>query len=159
MKTLQDVQNTAMDMMEEHGLLDKGWYFDWNRRTTSVGLCNHNKYSISLSKVMTPHRKPSDIRNTILHEIAHALVGHSNGHNRVWREKFIEIGGNGEVGAVDIKDPMIGVKWVLKSPDGTIYKYYSRRPNRKTLDAVNRLYPSGQKYLKGSLKFVRVGDE
>ncbi len=34
----------------------------------------------------------SDIKNTILHEIAHVLVGCENGHNETWQKKAIEMG-------------------------------------------------------------------
>jgi hypothetical protein len=33
-----------------------------------------------------------DIKNTILHEIAHAIVGENHGHRQVWQEKAIELG-------------------------------------------------------------------
>ncbi len=35
------------------------------------------------------------VKNTILHEIAHALVGNGNGHNWVWQQKALEIGCDG----------------------------------------------------------------
>lgn len=34
----------------------------------------------------------NDVKDVILHEIAHALIGHGNGHNRVFYRKCIEIG-------------------------------------------------------------------
>ena len=33
-----------------------------------------------------------EIKNTILHEIAHALVGSQHGHSQIWRKKAREIG-------------------------------------------------------------------
>ena len=38
-----------------------------------------------------------DLRNIILHEIAHILVGYDAAHGIVWKNKCIEIGGNGEI--------------------------------------------------------------
>jgi predicted SprT family Zn-dependent metalloprotease len=50
--------------------------------------------AIGLSVLLLPYCKPKEITNTILHEIAHALTpGHK--HDYVWRQKFIEIGGDG----------------------------------------------------------------
>ncbi len=36
------------------------------------------------------------MRNTILHEIAHALTGHKAGHNAEWRNMAIAIGCDGQ---------------------------------------------------------------
>jgi predicted SprT family Zn-dependent metalloprotease len=36
------------------------------------------------------------VKDTILHEIAHALVGAGHGHNHVWKRKCIEIGAKPE---------------------------------------------------------------
>ena len=38
------------------------------------------------------HADIDHIRDTILHEIAHALVGPCHGHDAVWRQKAREIG-------------------------------------------------------------------
>lgn len=36
------------------------------------------------------------VRLVILHEIAHAMVGTSHGHDEVWKKKCLEIGGDGK---------------------------------------------------------------
>jgi hypothetical protein len=36
------------------------------------------------------------IRDTILHEVAHALVGENHNHDEAWRAKAIELGATGE---------------------------------------------------------------
>lgn len=36
------------------------------------------------------------IKTTVLHEIAHAIVGHAHGHDRVWVNCCKSIGGDGE---------------------------------------------------------------
>ena len=38
-----------------------------------------------------------EVKNTLLHEIAHALVGPGHRHNRVWRQKAREIGCDAKV--------------------------------------------------------------
>ena len=47
---------------------------------------------ISLSRHYVRHAEEAHIRDTILHEIAHALVGPRHGHDAVWRRKAREIG-------------------------------------------------------------------
>lgn len=51
---------------------------------------------IRLSIHMIPTMEEAEVKDTILHEIAHALVGCHQGHNWIWRQKAIEIGCNGE---------------------------------------------------------------
>lgn len=56
------------------------------------GTCNNNGKKISLQVNYTIYSDILDIENTILHEIAHALVGNGNGHNTIWQEKAKELG-------------------------------------------------------------------
>jgi Zn finger protein HypA/HybF involved in hydrogenase expression len=44
---------------------------------------------------MTLLNSEQEVKNTLLHEIAHALVGPHHGHDRVWRAKALELGCNG----------------------------------------------------------------
>ena len=93
---LFDAHLLAYQLMDEHGLVERGWTFEFDRAKTRFGVCYYNRKQIKLSKVLTVHRDESSVRNTILHEIAHALVGHGHGHNHVWRRKALEIGCNAE---------------------------------------------------------------
>ena len=55
------------------------------------------KRTIFLSAPLTRAVKDdAAVENTILHEIAHALVGRGHGHDYVWRSKALEIGCDGE---------------------------------------------------------------
>lgn len=58
-----------------------------------MGVCKHGLKRIEFSKhfLNSPWEEVTD---TILHEIAHALVGPKQGHNHVWRAKCVEIGAN-----------------------------------------------------------------
>lgn len=62
-----------------------------------AGCCNYTSKIINLSQeyVACPAVTLDDIRNTALHEIAHALTpGHH--HDDVWRQKALEIGCDGK---------------------------------------------------------------
>jgi len=92
-----DAKRLARQLMDEHGLKDIPVVFDnaKNRR----GICRYNWTgieNIGLSRYFINLNDESIVRNTILHEIAHALVGPHHGHDRVWRRKAIEIGCTGE---------------------------------------------------------------
>jgi predicted SprT family Zn-dependent metalloprotease len=86
----------ANELMNEHGLYQKGWRFGFDSAKRRFGCCNHTHKRISLSRSLASINTEARVRNTILHEIAHALVGSGHGHDNVWRQKAIEIGCDGE---------------------------------------------------------------
>lgn len=91
---LTEIENLAIQLMQEHSLND--WKFEFDRAKRRNGLCSYKRKTISLSRILNPLRTPEGVKNTILHEIAHALVGWENGHNKIWKAKAIEIGCSGE---------------------------------------------------------------
>ena len=86
----------AIKLMDLHGLLDKGWHFEFDNAKRRFGVCKYGVKRIGLSTSLTELNNVASVKDTILHEIAHALVGHKNGHNDIWRTKALEIGCNGE---------------------------------------------------------------
>lgn len=115
---LKDAQQLALTLMNEHGLTAQGWTFEFDRAKRRYGQCNYNKRVISLSDVLT-HRETNDsrVKNTILHEIAHALVGPFHGHNHVWRTRARAIGCTAErcsSGGARLERPYIGTCPVCK---------------------------------------------
>jgi predicted SprT family Zn-dependent metalloprotease len=92
---LQDAKNLAIELMDKHGLLDGRWHFEFDNAKNRFGCCNHTYKRISLSKNLVALNDEARVKNTILHEIAHALVGSKHGHDYVWRRKALEIGCDG----------------------------------------------------------------
>lgn len=92
---LLEANSLALDLLDKHGLWMEGWTFDWDNARKRWGLCNHNQQIITASRILTELNSEEEFRQTILHEIAHALVGGRNGHNWKWRMKYREIGGTG----------------------------------------------------------------
>jgi hypothetical protein len=82
----------AHGLLAEHGLLANGWAFDFNDRRRQVGLCDEYVKTIFLSSYFVEANPFSEVRETLLHEIAHALVGCRHGHGPLWREKCRQIG-------------------------------------------------------------------
>ena len=91
---LQVAQTLAISLMEKHGLI--GWYFEFDNAKGRFGVCNYRYNKIGLSRHLTELNGIEEVRDTILHEIAHALVGFSHGHDWVWKQKALEIGCNGD---------------------------------------------------------------
>lgn len=73
-----------------------GWSWELDNAKRRFGCCHYSKKLITLSKEYVKTFDTNRIRLTILHEIAHMLVGFSEHHNKVWKQKCIEIGGNGK---------------------------------------------------------------
>jgi len=73
-----------------------GWIFKFDNARNRAGVCRYRNKVIGLSKYLIPHMKDEKVIDTILHEIAHALVGSGHGHDYVWQRQAIAIGCNGQ---------------------------------------------------------------
>lgn len=93
---LIDAQTMAAELMAEHGLTEKGWRFNWDKAVRRFGACHYGLKQITLSRALTELNDEAVIRNTILHEIAHAIAGNAAGHGYLWKAHAIRIGCNGE---------------------------------------------------------------
>jgi predicted SprT family Zn-dependent metalloprotease len=121
---IQKAEMIAIDLMEFHGLELQGWHFEWMRAKGKLGMCNHWLKTIYLSTPITSLNDEAQVLNTILHEIAHALVGSTNGHNGVWRRKAVEIGCDGKrTGPIDYQRL---AKWKYTANCGKVF-YTNRR--------------------------------
>ena len=93
---LIEAKNLALNLMREHKLLNMGWTFEFDNARRRFGVCRYRTKRIGLSKHLVSLNDEASVKDTILHEIAHALVGGGHGHDHVWRSKAIEIGCNGK---------------------------------------------------------------
>ena len=82
-------QAAARKLMDQHGL--QYWHFEFDSSKRRFGVCKRRKQTISLSRAIVLLNDESEVLDTILHEIAHAMTpGHH--HDFVWKAKCIEIG-------------------------------------------------------------------
>ena len=104
---LNECHKKATQLLDEHGLVDKGWYFDFDTKATGrFGLCSHYRKRISMSSKLVELNEWETCRKTVIHEIAHALVGPGHGHNAVWKKKARELGDSGNrCYGSDVKTP------------------------------------------------------
>jgi predicted SprT family Zn-dependent metalloprotease len=87
-------QALANELMQKHGIKQHGWIFRFDNAKRRFGCCKYRSRTITLSKHLTELNDEYRVKNTILHEIAHALTpGHH--HDWVWKAKAIEIGCDG----------------------------------------------------------------
>jgi predicted SprT family Zn-dependent metalloprotease len=91
---MEQVQQLAIQLMTDHGL--KKWKFKFDHSTRRAGCCYFRDKLITLAFDLARTGSEAEIRDTLLHEIAHALVGRKHHHDAVWKAKAREIGCSGE---------------------------------------------------------------
>lgn len=87
---LNDAKKLAEDMLRAHGL--SGWSFAFDRAKRRFGSCRFRNKLITLSKTLTSLNDEETVRQTLLHEIAHALAPKGSHHGRRWKELALALG-------------------------------------------------------------------
>jgi SprT protein len=93
--TLEHAQKLAEDLLRRHKLAPE-WSFAFDRSKVRFGKCNFGKRQISLSRHLVQLNSEQEVRDTILHEIAHALAPRGAGHGPVWKALARSIGCSGQ---------------------------------------------------------------
>jgi predicted SprT family Zn-dependent metalloprotease len=133
---LFQAERQAKLLMAAHGLT--GWRFEWDNAKSRFGRCRHSDRLISLSRVLTVQRTEEAVRNTVLHEIAHALVGASHGHDAVWRRKALSIGCDGKRCSADKVE--VSYKWHGLCPNGHIIKRHRKPSGNRACGKCSRSF-------------------
>ncbi len=124
----QDVRLMAQQLLAEH--LDDSWSFAFDHAKRRAGLCNYRDKRISVSRYLAARYDDETNRQTLLHEVAHALAGASAGHGAAWRRTARQIGYTG--GVTHHGEPANDLApWVGECPAGHI-AYRHRRVTRAT---------------------------
>ena len=92
---LRNLYTLARDLMSQHGL-GGDWSLTVDSSKRRFGVCRYTTKTISLSMPLVKLNSEEQVKNTILHEIAHALVGSGNGHGRRWKAQAQMIGAKAE---------------------------------------------------------------
>ena len=93
--TLADVESLARRLFARHQAqsgLGTLWTFGFDLSTARAGVCRYRETRIDLSVSYCLRATRADIKNTLLHEIAHAIVGAEHGHNAAWQRKARQLG-------------------------------------------------------------------
>jgi len=122
----EDAARLARGLMAEHGL--SGWTFRFDRARRRAGLCRYDRREISLSGPLAELYDEADVREVVLHEVAHALAGARHGHDAVWRATARSIGSTGRRVVRD-DSPEVQGDWVGRCPAGHRVTRF-RRPQR-----------------------------
>ncbi len=118
------VHKLACDLLRAHGL--GRWSFRFNRRKRELGLCRFDPGLIELSLHFVERNSDEVILDTLLHEIAHALVGPGHGHDAAWKRKCQEIGARPERLSFDADMP--DGRWQAVCPGCGMLHHKHRKP-------------------------------
>lgn len=102
----EKVRTMAHAIMQRHGLLVKGWRFQFDNARKREGHCKFHEQLITIPKHYAIHGSFAENQDTILHEVAHAIAGWWNGHNETWRMVAKQINCSGEeFGFLEVDKP------------------------------------------------------
>jgi predicted SprT family Zn-dependent metalloprotease len=118
--------------MNQHGLTNIGWRFEFDNAKRRFGCCSYRTKTISLSKELVKLNDEPRVQNTILHEIAHALVGKNHGHDNVWKQKALEIGCDGNRCYTEENTNIVKGKYVATCPKCNHVHNKHRKPKKQS---------------------------
>ena len=93
--TLAEVAALAEDLLAKHkasGALGAEWRFGFDLAPRRAGVCRYDARRIDLAVSYCLRASAAEIADTILHEIAHAIVGAQHNHDAVWQDTARRIG-------------------------------------------------------------------
>lgn len=93
---LTAARTLATSLMDEHGITELGWRFDFDRAERRLGCCHYRTRQITLSRAYVLAADEPSVRDTILHEIAHVLAGPRARHGWEWKVQALKIGASTE---------------------------------------------------------------
>lgn len=127
MADLEWVRDRAHELIRMH--LDARWTFAFDHAKKRAGLCNYTEHRISVSRYLAQRHAEDDVHQTLLHEVAHAMAGHAEGHGAEWQRIARELGYTG--GATHRGEVAAEfARWSGRCPNGHEFLRF-RRPSTR----------------------------
>lgn len=124
-QSLAECEAYAQRKIRKYGLDKEGWTFVFGRSRSRFGVCHHGLKRIEVSKGFALVGSKAEVKDTVLHEIAHALVGHEAGHGKVWQDMAKSVGCKW-IGAKKDVPGFYKPRYVLACPKGCTYNYLTK---------------------------------
>jgi predicted SprT family Zn-dependent metalloprotease len=121
---LREAQHLAITLIVEHC---PDWVFGWDNARRRMGCAHFGPNKITLSRSLVAAATVDQVRETILHEIAHVLVGLKAGHGPAWYAKARALGSSGKTTHSVQTDEI--APFMCKCSCGKVYKWYKRSKN------------------------------
>jgi predicted SprT family Zn-dependent metalloprotease len=116
----------ACELLAAYGLHD--WSVRFNRSKVNMGLCRYGPRTIELSRYFVERNPDEVVRDTVLHEIAHALVGPGHGHDAAWKAMCLRVGARPERLSFEVAMP--AGRWQARCGGCGVLHHKHRRPKR-----------------------------
>lgn len=131
---LNDAEALANELMAENLLRPHEWTLVWDNSVNRFGQCQQPRRRISLSRKLTQAGSEAQVRDTVLHEIAHANVGVVEGHNATWKREAIRLGANPSAASDDTSNLRAAAPWVGRCAAGHESKtrFWRKPRNRRS---------------------------
>lgn len=113
---LHEAAYLAKQLIDQHALV--GWRFEFDHARRRFGKCDYTNRRITLSRYLTFLNGIDEVRDTILHEIAHALCP-GDGHGAKWRATCRAIGARPKrcfTEAQVVTPPRRAARWQMGCP-------------------------------------------
>jgi predicted SprT family Zn-dependent metalloprotease len=132
-------KNLIEKLLEKEWLINdkvyklNNWSFKgFDKAVRRLGVCYINRKQIGLSRKMTELRSDYDVRQTILHEIAHAIDTEIRGyshHDKTWKHIARQIGYKGKrTTNIDKNVKFAAYKWLAVCDEHGILGGWTRKP-------------------------------
>jgi len=108
--------------------LGKDWSFAMDHARTRLGCCHYEEKKITCSAYLVAYLADDEVEQVILHEIAHALVGHAAGHGKKWVRQAQALGYTGGR-TIDVPEARLSARWLGRCGAGHEVLRH-RRPSR-----------------------------
>lgn len=151
---LNEAERLANRLILMH--LGGSWFFKWNRRQTCFGYCKPESKIISLSKPLTLLVDEDHVRDTILHEICHAIVP-EDGHGNRWKELARKLGADPSPTSNPVLNGSLNYTWFLVHEDKIIRKFL-RKPSQKQFAEVGNLFLRSDPESRSQLYYISKED-
>ena len=86
------VIGVAAELFRLHRLDVGGWRLEFRNYGHRLGSCCSRRRLIALNAFYADQNTEAHVLDTLLHEIAHALVGPSHGHGPIWKAMARKLG-------------------------------------------------------------------
>lgn len=128
MTELVTVRRAAEELIATH--LDPSWSFAFDNAKRRAGACDYTRKRITVSRYLAARYDDETNRQTLLHEVAHALAGPRAGHGASWKRTARALGYVGGT-THDGETATELAPWVGVCPAGHV-AYRHRRATRPT---------------------------